>query len=172
MRLGVLSLLTNAARRWAATYNWPVANKGIGTLFLPKAAQLTKAGGRVAIIQPASSLLFNRSGPATEFRQQFFHTFRVEEIVNLSVLRFRVSKRMARRTRPSVAPICIVALRSERPHDDDRVSYISPKHLEQLTDEFKIVVEPSDRRWLTVDEAACDGVVWTSLMWAVVAIVP
>lgn len=157
--------LTNPGRRWAAEYEWSVANKGIGTLFLPKAAQLTRAGGAVAMIQSASSLLFNRSGPATAFRQRFFNSFRVVEIVNLSAMRFQVFKRVGRRPRSSVAPICVVTLYSERPHADDRISYISPKHLEESTGEFKIIIEPLDRRWLTVDDAAYDPVAWTSLMW-------
>jgi hypothetical protein len=68
------SLLTENAEQWAKDekHPWPVANKGIGTLFLPKAASLTKSEGKISIIQSASSLLFNRSGPACEFRQRFF----------------------------------------------------------------------------------------------------
>jgi type I restriction-modification system DNA methylase subunit len=79
-------LLTNAAKNWASdeAHPWPVANKDIGTLFLPKAALLTKPEGKIAIIQSASSLLFNQSRPAREFRKNFFTTFRIEEVVNLS----------------------------------------------------------------------------------------
>lgn len=45
-------LLTSAARRWAnnPTHQWPIVNKGIGTLFLPKAASLVKHEGRVAMV--------------------------------------------------------------------------------------------------------------------------
>jgi len=42
-----------------------------------KRQRLTKQGGRVSMIQSASSLLFNRSGPACDFRKKFFTTFRV-----------------------------------------------------------------------------------------------
>lgn len=157
--------LSNTARSWATVYNWPVANKGIGTLFLPKAARLTRAGGTLAMIQPASSLLFNRGGPATQFRKRLFSSLRVIEIVNLSAVRFRLFKRVGRRPKPSVAPVCVVTLQPTQPHPHDRILYISPKNLEQSTGEFKVVIEPLDRRWLTIDEAAHDPIAWTSLMW-------
>src|SRR5712692_1402869 len=103
-------LLTPAAKEWAneKTRKWPVANKGIGTLFLPKAAALSKPSGRISMIQSASSLLFNRSGPACEFRKKFFTSFHVEEVVNLSALRFKVFNQKTRSTQKSVAPSCII----------------------------------------------------------------
>jgi hypothetical protein len=160
-------LLTDAAQLWARQNEggWPLANKGIGTLFLPKAARLLKAGGRVAIIQSASSLLFNRQSRAAAFRRQLFYTYRVEEIINLSALRFTVFKRKTHATRTSVSPACIVILNAAPPGPDDRIVYVSPKQLEQLIDEFQIVIEPQDRRWLTAREAASDASVWTALMW-------
>jgi hypothetical protein len=91
-------LLTKDAKKWAneKTRQWPIANKGIGTLFLPKAAALTKLTGHISIIQSASSLLFNRSGPACDFRRMFFTRFRVQEIINLSALRFKVFNQKTR----------------------------------------------------------------------------
>lgn len=160
-------LLTDAARRWATqgSHNWPVANMGIGTLFMPKAAHLLKAGGRLALIQSASSLLFNRHPRAIAFRQKLFSTYRVEEIVNISALRFKVFKRKTHATKTSVSPACIVILNTNSPNKEDRISYVSPKHLEQLVDEFQIIIEPQDRRSLTLRDAASDTVIWTALMW-------
>jgi hypothetical protein len=160
-------LLTDAALHWAksSTPHWAVANKGIGTLFLAKAAQLLTADGRVAMIQSASSLLFNRSRRATDFRRQLFTTYSVREIINLSALRFQVFKRKTRATKRSVAPVCIVVLGTEKPSIDHRIAYVSPKHLDQLIDEFRIVIEPQDRRSLTVHDAVSDPVAWTALMW-------
>jgi hypothetical protein len=158
-------LLTEAARVWATEDGWPLANKGIGTLFLPKAARMLKAGGQAAIIQSASSLLFNRQSRAVAFRQKLFFTYRVEEIVNLSAFRFKVFRRKTHATRSSVSPACIVILNAKSPSADDRIAYISPKQLEQLVDEFQIIIEPHDRRSLTVREAASDIIAWTALMW-------
>jgi hypothetical protein len=161
------SVLTDRAKQWASPkrFDWPIANKDIGTLFLPKAAILLKAGGRVAMIQSASSILFNRRGPAVTFRQKLFTVLRIEEVINLSALRFEVFSRKTRATKKSVSPACIVVLTSGKPRTDERIAYLSPKLVEHLVDEFSVVVEPNDRRWLTVREAATDVTVWAALMW-------
>jgi len=160
-------LLTPAAQKWATSesHRWPLPNKGISTLFLIKAAHLTKPTGRIAMIQSAGSLLFNRSKPALEFRKLFFTTHRVEEIVNLSALRFKIFTAKAHASRTSVAPACIVVLHPEPPGSDHRISYASPKQLDQLVDEFSIIIEPQDRRFISVVEAATIPWIWPLLMW-------
>lgn len=159
-------LLTEAAEQWAKdkTHQWPVANKGVGTLFLPKAAALTKPEGTVSIIQSASSLLFNRSGKACDFRKKFFTTFRVDEVVNLSALRFKVFNRKTHSTQTSIAPSCVITFRPQLPNNE-RFAYISPKQFEDLADEFNIIVEPTDIKLIHSDDAANESEVWTTLMW-------
>ncbi|KXS30765.1 MAG: N-6 DNA Methylase family protein [Candidatus Gallionella acididurans] len=159
-------LLTPAAKDWAedAEHRWPLANKGIGTLFLPKAAALAKLDGRVSMIQSASSLLFNQSHPARDFRKQFFTTFRAEEVVNLSALRFKVFNRKAHATKTSVAPSCVVTF-SPHPPADELIAYIVPKQTEDLADEFEIIVEPDDYKTLHPYDAAADTDVWSTLVW-------
>lgn len=159
------NLVTEPARAWADGHGWPVANKDIGSLFLSKAVQLLKQDGRIAMIQSANSLLFNGSRMAVAFRKKVFAAHRIEEIYNLSALRFRVFKRNSRKTRTSISPACVVVMRVEQPSLDDRIGYISPKHLKPLVDEFTIIIEPQDRRSLTVREAVSDPVIWTTLMW-------
>jgi len=160
-------LLTEAARAWASNedHTWPLANMGIGTLFLPKAAQLLKTGGRAAIIQSASSLLFNRQNRAVAFREKLFSAHRIEEIINLSALRFKVFKRKTHTVKTSISPACVIVFGSDPPGPDDRISYISPKQSDPLVDEFQIVIEQRDRRSLTLHEAITDASAWTSLMW-------
>ena len=161
-------LLTKDAREWAddPAHKWPVANKGIGTLFLPKSAALTKPAGRVAMVQSASSLLFNRSGPARDFRRQFFTTFHVEEVVNLSALRFKVFNKRKRKasTQKAVAPACVICFRPKRPPDEP-FSYLSPKEADDSIDEFQILVEPQDVKVIHPQDGADDQDVWTALMW-------
>ncbi|MDD5366111.1 MAG: N-6 DNA methylase [Gallionellaceae bacterium] len=160
-------LVTTEAKAWAAAdgRNWTVANKDIGGLFLAKAAQLLKPTGRVAMIQSASAFLFNTSPKACGFRKQLFQTHRVEEVINLAALRFDVFKRKSHTTKTSVSPSCIVVLSPGKPAWNDRISYVSPKRLKPLTDEFTIVVEPQDCRTLYVHEALNDPTIWTVLMW-------
>jgi N-6 DNA Methylase len=159
-------LLTEAARKWTRdkAHVWPVANNGIGTIFLPKAASLTNSEGKIAMIQPASSLLFNRSGPARKFRRKFFTTYHVEEVINLSALRFKVFNRKTHSTHKSVAPSCVVTF-SPHPSTDEQFAYVSPKQVEDLADEFEVVIEPQDRKGIYPNDAAENPEIWTALMW-------
>jgi hypothetical protein len=159
-------LLTPAAKEWASdsAHRWPVANKGIGTLFLPKAASLTKAAGKVAMIQSASSLLFNRSGPARRFREKFFTTAAVHEVVNLSALRFKVFSWKTRTAQKSVAPSCVVIF-SPSPARNEPFAYLNPKGTESPGDELDLGVDPADVKFLHPDEASRNAWVWTALMW-------
>lgn len=153
------------ALRWAGSpdHQWPIANKQVGTLFLAKAATLTKPDGRVSMIQPASSLLFNRSGPANRFRKKLFSQFKVEEVVNLSALRFGLFE-------GATSPSCIVTLRPTEP-DDEPLLYISPKQVKEAggaevaESTYAIVIEPHDISRVWPDEAATEPLVWTALAW-------
>lgn len=156
---------TEFARTWAKApaHNWPVANKAVGTLFLAKAASLTKSTGRVSMIQPASSLLFNRSGPANRFREKLFSEFKVEEVVNLSTLRFELFEN-------ATSPPCIVTMRPVAP-DGEPLLYISPKQVKPAggadvaESSYSIVIEPHDISQVLPDEAAFEPNVWTALAW-------
>lgn len=159
------NLLTPAAKEWAkdVEHRWPLANKDIGNLFLPKAAALVKLDGRISMIQSASSLLFNRGSPARVFRKQFFTTFQTEEVINLSALRFKVFNQKTHATKTSVAPSCVVTF-TPLPANE-RFAYTSPKQTEELADEFEIIVESKDVKWVRPEEAASDADIWTVLMW-------
>ncbi len=159
-------ILTEAAVNWANNpdHKWPVVNKGIGTLFLTKAAALTQPKGRVAMIQSASSVLFNRSGPACAFRKQFFNSFAVQEVVNLSALRFKVFNRKRNSARKSVAPSCVIIFEPRLP-SDEKIPYVSPKEAETLPDDCQIIIEAQDQRGIRQYEAAQHPEAWTAMMW-------
>jgi hypothetical protein len=156
---------TDHAHQWArnAQRHWPIPNRAIGTLFLPKAASLTKPDGRISMIQPAGSLLFNRSGPANRFREKLFTQFKVEEIVNLSTLRFELFEN-------AVSPPCIVTMRPTTP-DDEPLLYVSPKQVKVLggaevaESSYAIIIDPHDISQVWPDEVATDAFVWTALAW-------
>ena len=159
-------VITDAARRWAkdGAHNWTIPNKDIGGLFLAKAGQLVGERGSVAMIQSANTVLFNIGGAAS-FREQLFKAFRVDSVFNLSALRHRVFK--GSKSKPStVAPVCIVVMRPGESQPSDEILFVSPKFVRPLVDDFTIVVEPGDRRSLTVQRAIKDPHVWAELMWA------
>ncbi len=115
------------------------------------------------MIQPASSLLFNRSGPANRFREKLFSQFKVEEVVNLSTLRFELFE-------GAQSPPCIVTLRPTEP-DGEPLIYISPKQVKvaggaDVTEsQYSVVIEPHNVSRIWPEEAASEPYVWTSLAW-------
>jgi hypothetical protein len=159
-------LLTVEAKEWAEDrgHAWPVVNKGIGLLFLPKAAALAKPSGRVSMVQSAGSFLFNRSGPARAFRERFFSRFQVDEVVNLSALRFELFARKASAAQSPVAPSCIVTFRPCSPVGDD-IWYASPKRSMQTGPDSEIMLDPDDLKCIRAHEAASAPEIWPALMW-------
>jgi type I restriction-modification system DNA methylase subunit len=137
--------------KWKAPYG------NIGLLFLPKAAALTKLDGQVAMMQPAMPILFNHSKPAKEFRDRLFNEFKIEEVVNLSALRFGLFK-------DAISPTCIITFQISSPNGDPLI-YICPKPLLSGEDDYRIVIEPHDVNSIYPDEARLAPYVWATLMW-------
>ena len=148
--------VTPLAKAWAGD-EWKITYGNIGPLFLPKTAALTKLGGKVAMMQPASVLIFNQIGTAKDFRRKLFSEFKVEEIVNLSTLRFGLFK-------DAISPACIITMHNVKP-DGAPLYYICPKPVHTSEDDYHIVIEPQDINTIHPQEAIADPLVWTALMW-------
>jgi hypothetical protein len=156
---------TDCAREWASggQRDWPIPDNAFGTLFVAKAASLTSRDGRVSMIQPASSLLFNRGGPAVRFREKLFSQLKVEEIVNLATLRIKLFQN-------ADSPLCIVTLQPIQPGSDPIV-YISPKEArlagsrDAAISSYAVIVEPHDIAQVWPREAVSDPAVWAALAW-------
>lgn len=139
--------VTPAAQSWAGDV-WTITYGNIGPLFLPKAATLTKSGGQVAMMQPAMALIFNQVGTAQEFRARLFSEFKIEEIVNLSALRFGLFK-------DAISPACIITM-STMPPDGEPLTYICPKPVMTNEDDYHIVIEPDYINTIYPQEAIGD----------------
>jgi type I restriction-modification system DNA methylase subunit len=135
--------------KWKAPYG------NIGPLFLPKAAALTKLDGLVAMMQPAMPILFNQS--AKKFRDHLFLEFKIEEVVNLSALRFGLFK-------DAISPTCIITLRIAEP-DDEPLTYICPKPSLTGENDYRVVIEPQDINSIYPDEVQQIPFIWATLMW-------
>ena len=149
--------LTSIAKDWAEANQWKTTYGNIGPLFLPKAAALTVSSGRVAMMQPSSVLIFNQGGPVKEFRNTLFSKFKIEEIINLSALRFGLFQN-------SISSSCIVTL-CNVPPDGEPLSYICPKPLQSDEDDYRIAIEPQDINAIFPQEVIPDPLVWTALVW-------
>jgi hypothetical protein len=148
---------TGESKRWARMWNWSIPNRDFGPLFLPKCAALTKANGKIAMLQPAGAMLFNRHSTAKKFRKKFFSKFSVEKVINLSALRFGLFK-------SAVSPACIVIMRPKGPSKDPTV-YECPKPKNTKEDDYCVVIEACDRNYVYPQEEVNDRLVWTVLAW-------
>jgi hypothetical protein len=146
------------ASAWASKHEWPVTYGDIGPLFPAKAAKLVKRSGTVAMLQPATVLLFNRSKPALQARRKLFESVTVEEVVNLSALRFELFNN-------AVGPACCLTFTNERPNSEADFEYICPKPQKTSEDRYRVIIEPQDMHTVRVHDAANDPFVWTALVW-------
>ncbi len=145
------------AKNWAKAKenNWEVPYKDIGPLFLPKSVLATKDNCVVAMMQPVNSLLFNEKGEG--FRRKLFSEYKIEEIANISALRFHSFS-------DAISPFCIVILRNTKP-DGKPLKYVCPKNTETIEDSIKIIAEPRDINYVYPQEALKTPLIWTALMW-------
>lgn len=150
------SSLTPEARAWAARFSWDTSDEQSGLLFLPKAAALTRRGGRVAMIQSANSLMFNVGSTAIAVRKKLFESYKVHEIINLSMRRFEVFNE-------AVAPACIISFTPTKPDKAEPIAYWSPKTTPLLDAQNHMTMESHDLNWVYPLEAARDTFVWTAL---------
>lgn len=148
---------TAPAEEWAKTNKWPLVNKGIGTLFLAKAAALAKHDGAVAMMTSASALLFNRGPTALAFRSKLFAEYSFEEVINLSAVRFGIFP-------GAKSAACVVSFRPVPP-GGGAFSYVCPKPTASMVPGDWIVIEPRDVQPVYPEEAASDPWVWTALLW-------
>jgi len=148
--------LTDEARKWADENGWRPVDKQSATLFVAKAAKLCKPTGQICMIQPAGSLLFNVNTTALEFREKLFTNYRVDEVVNLSALRFLNIFPTA------VGPACIIKMRPIQPNDEP-IAYWSPKQTYTEEEQHRVVIDSQDLNWIWPEEAAIEPIIWPAL---------
>jgi type I restriction-modification system DNA methylase subunit len=148
---------TKEGKRWAYLWGWSVPNRNLGPLFLCKAAALTKRKGKIAMLQPAGTMLFNRHSTASAFRKKLFSKFKVEKIMNLAALRFSLFER-------AISPACIVVLRPIEPSEEP-MTYVCPKPRHTKEDDYCLVIDPCDINYVYPEEAVKSRLVWTVLAW-------
>jgi methylase of polypeptide subunit release factors len=148
--------VTTHAKEWGTKNKWVASYGTLGPLFLPRAAQALTTNGVVSMLQP-SSLLTNSVKTARIFRHRLFTDFKVDEVINLSALRFGLFAN-------AVDPACVVTLRSVPP-DGEFLSYICPKPSRSSLDDYRISIDPQDANLVDPREAATQDDLWSVLIW-------
>lgn len=145
--------------KWAAEHGWPVVDGNAGPLFLAKSAALAKPSGRVAMIQPAATLLYQRSSDASnQLRKRLFSSCRVEEVVSFAHLRFILFE-------SANSPACLVTLQPTAPEAEYYFNYVCPKPLRTSEDESVIAIEQQDMHEVSATEAVHDPLLLIVLLY-------
>jgi hypothetical protein len=143
--------------KWAETHAWPVSNRNPGPLFLAKAAAITKPEGCVSMIQPAATVLYQRSSEATDtMRRKLFEEFSVQEVVSFAHLRWQLFN--------AKSPACLITLQPVKPSFNAELTYICPKPQYSSDDDATISVERQDTHQISNTEAMSDPIVWSVLL--------
>jgi hypothetical protein len=145
------------AEKWQQEHRWLLPQGDIGPLFVTRALAITKPGGSVALLQPASSLLYNQSTQAQKFRERLFQTVQVQEILNLAALRHGLF-------RGAIVPACALILRNSPPSGDP-FWYVCPKRQENRQDGHRILIEPQDVHTVLPQEVLAQPWIWSALLW-------
>ncbi|MCP4696939.1 MAG: N-6 DNA methylase [Gammaproteobacteria bacterium] len=149
---------SDAAQQWIDTYKkytWPVSYGDIGPLFSAKSVKLTASSGRVAMLQPVG-ILFNQLENARKLRHKIFEDNLVEEVVNLSAVRFNLFKK-------AIGPSIVLTLRPGPVEQRYMFRYIVVKPNSE--EDYRFVIEPYDIHEVHNIEAVKDSRVLTALIW-------
>lgn len=135
----------------------PIGDKQISQAFLWRVAELVESNGEICMLVSSKNLLFNRSNPNKKFRKQFFSSFNIKTIINLSALR-RILFSDA--TGPPAAVIYSVEKK-----DNQNILYCSPKPSYSTQDDWLFIIEPQDIAHLSKNEAIENDLIWKVAMW-------
>ncbi|MGK7878812.1 MAG: class I SAM-dependent DNA methyltransferase [Crocosphaera sp.] len=151
--------ITHKAEEWTTKYDWSdyIAYGNIAPFFLSKAVKLTKNNGYISMMQPAGSLIFNQGDKNQKFRFKLFSETKLDEIVDLSALRFGLFKN-------AISPTCIITLENT-PNNNDPVLYLCPKILYKNQDNYSLVIETQNIHWIQYHEILQSNAVLIALTW-------
>lgn len=151
--------ITETAKAWTQKYNWNdcIAYGNIAPFFLAKSVKLTKNNGYISMMQPAGALIFNQGEKNQNFRFKLFSDTKLDEIVDLSALRFGLFKN-------AISPSCLITLQNIS-HNNEPFLYLCPKILYNDQDNYSIVLEPQNIHWVQYYEILRSSLVLITLTW-------
>lgn len=150
--------------QWCQKEKHTIAQRQLASGFVWKAPQHLRDEGRICFLLPAG-VLFNHQDKALEFQNEWLSTYTIEQVINLSDMRFYLFDGADR-------PTLIVRYRKEKP---DRklgsIEYITPKtELETIRAEI-LSISPDDQKKVRLREVLYDlnneeaALVWKQTFW-------
>lgn len=149
---------SSAAKRWAEDYGWKASYGDIGPLFVAKSARLLGTTGQYSLLQPARTWLWGTSKPSRQLHRQLLESLAIEEIVNLTALRFGLFVK-------AVGPAVMVTGTPSAPSMDATLSYLAVKPDRGSDDEYDFEINTYDVHEVHLSDALADPLLWTTLTW-------
>ena len=149
---------------WVTSYvgqhRIPIGNKEIAQAFLWRAPTLLAGEGRVCLLAPSKSVLFNQSEPNREFRRQFFTRNEVTKVVDFSALRRTLF-------RTAIAPMVAIFFQksSDTNNKRDELTYLR-LHPSPLSEGLGgIVVYGDEMRRMSYRQILNYPYIWKVALW-------
>ena len=152
------SSLPESAKDFMAKRELKCADNQIAIAFLWAAPELCKKDGKLCLIAPSKSLLFNSSEPCKDFRKQFFSSYEIDLIVNFSALRRNMFAK-------AIGPASPVVYRPVKPSGNHSITYCCPKPINSAEDSWHYVVSSRDIQHIPLSIALDNPYVWKTAMW-------
>ena len=154
------SSLTAKADDYVRQNNHAIGDKQIAQAFLWRAPTLLADKGRICLLAPSKSVLFNQSGKSREFRRRFFMANEVTQIVDFSAFRRSLFRR-------AVAPMVAVFYQTHSDTNGGRneLIYLNP-HPSPLSEGLAgIVVFGDEMRRFSRRQVASHPYIWKMALW-------
>ncbi|MCF2150406.1 SAM-dependent methyltransferase [Desmonostoc muscorum LEGE 12446] len=154
----------NLMEKWCKQENHTIAQRQLACGFVWKALQHLRDEGRICFLLPAG-VLFNHQDKALDFQNEWLSTYTIEQVINLSDMRFYLFDGADR-------PTLIVRYRKEKPDiKTSSIEYITPKtELESIRAEI-LSISPEDQKKIRLREVLYDlsnaepALVWKQSFW-------
>lgn len=126
--------LSEDASKYQQKNNLPVGSKQIAQLFVFKAAETCKITGKIAMILPSKSILYNVSNTNVLFRKFLFKNYNIDAMIDLTAFRKLLFD--------SSSGPAVIMFYSPRPVDYSKsILFCSPKPQYTLEDNWRIFIE-------------------------------
>lgn len=153
------SELSHEAVSFLKRHKRSVGDKQIAQAFVWLAEHMLNPGGRLGLVLPAKSSLYNRSGPNRQFRADLFRQLKVRTLVDLSLVRRNLFS-------GAIGPsIVVVADAQSHVADEESGVYLAirPRIGSGIVDGF--VVAPEDFKEFSSSTPQDVDFPWKALLW-------
>jgi type I restriction-modification system DNA methylase subunit len=150
--------------KWCAREGFPIAQKQLAYGFIWKSPFHLKDSGHISFVLP-SSILLNHHAKALTAQQRWLSTYKIEQVINLSDMRFYLFD-------GAIRPALVINYAKVPPNkQEDSIAYLVPKtEIETLKAEI-ISISPEDRVQIKLRELLYDlekgqaALAWKQSFW-------